>query len=100
MGNTKKSAIRIPKVRVSQYLFLLAVRYYLKISLVCSKFGTKKTEMLKIWNLNFSKEESIDERTIPLKFFTIFSNKILLIECILPICNNLSEQNCFDKTHF
>ena len=43
---------------------------------------------------------SIDKRTILLQFFVTFSNKNLLLECILPICNNFSEQNYLDKLVF
>ena len=38
MGNTKKTVIHIPKLRVGQYLLLFDVGYYLKVSLICSKF--------------------------------------------------------------
>ena len=43
-------------------------------------------------------EYSIDEKSILLQFFATFSNKTLLLECFLPICNNFSEQNCLDKS--
>ena len=41
MGNAKKKTVNHipkPKLRVGQYLLLFDIRYYLKISLTCSKF--------------------------------------------------------------
>ena len=38
MGNTEKTVIRIPKLKVGQYLLLFDIRYFLKIPLICSKF--------------------------------------------------------------
>ena len=43
-------------------------------------------------------EYSIDEKSILIQFFATFSNKTLLLECFLPICNSFSEQNCLDKS--
>ena len=55
MYNAKKPVIHIPKLRVAQYLLLFYISYYLKMSLICSKFLMQKrtvlgqkTEMLKI----------------------------------------------------
>ena len=38
MGNAKKTVIRIPKLRVGQYLLLFGIRYYFEISLIYSTF--------------------------------------------------------------
>ena len=38
MENTNKTVIHIPKLRVGQYLFLFDICYYLKVSLIYSKF--------------------------------------------------------------
>ena len=43
-------------------------------------------------------EYSFDEKSILLQFFATFSNKTLLLECFLPMCNNFSDQNCLDKS--
>ena len=38
MCNVEKTVIHIPKLSVGQYLLLFDISYYLKISLICSKF--------------------------------------------------------------
>ena len=46
MCNVKKTVIHIPKLRVGQYLLLFDMSYYLKISLICSKFLILKRTLL------------------------------------------------------
>ena len=36
--NVEKPVIHIPKLRVGQYFLLFDMSYYLKITLICSKF--------------------------------------------------------------
>ena len=50
MANAKKTLTHIPKLRVVQYLFLSEIRYYLKFSLIYSKFLLKKRTLL--WQKN------------------------------------------------
>ena len=58
----EKTVIHIPKLRVGQYLLVFDISYYLKISQICGKFllcfGIKNPEMLKIWELDFNKDDS------------------------------------------
>ena len=42
----------------------------------------------------------MDKKTIIFKFFATFSNKAYHWNLFLPICNNFSEQNYFDKIRF
>ena len=37
-GNAKKTVIHIPKLRFTQYLFVFDISYYLKVSMIYSKF--------------------------------------------------------------
>ena len=56
MGNAKKTVINIPKLSVGQYLLIFDICYYLKTSLIYSRFfiyiknlfWQKRHEMLKL----------------------------------------------------
>ena len=55
MGNAKKTVIHNPKLRIGQYLLLFDIRYYLKISLICSKFF--KNRNAKNFKIKFQQRE-------------------------------------------
>ena len=38
MENTNKTVIQIAELKVVQYLFLIRIRYSLKVSMICNKF--------------------------------------------------------------
>ena len=87
MEKAKKTVTHISKHKASQYLVLFNIRYYLKISLIYSKFLKQRKSLAKNLKIKFQQKRvklkcSIDERTILLQFFATFSSKILLLECI------------------
>ena len=75
MGNAQKFVIHIPKFRLGQNLFLFDINYYLKISLICSKFlilkkfcfgkpRNAKNLKIKFQQRRVKPNYSIDKRTI------------------------------------
>ena len=63
---------------------------------------TKKSEMLKIWKLNFNKEESNKDdqwikRLYISKSYPLFPTKSYYWSVFSPVCNEFLEQNCLDK---